>query len=162
MKIFVAGFVAAIAIVAIAFTAYQYGTSRAAKPAVPTPTAEQAAHTSVSPTAAVAPSTAEPTSEDITAAISEALIKKNNWDPKIQLEITVKTNDGKYASGGVTEKGAMGGGGMFFATKVQGVWKIVADGNGIAQCSELAPYPDFPTSLIPQCWDVATNKLVTR
>lgn len=162
MITFVAGFVAAIAIIAIAFTAYQYGTSRAAKPAVPTPTAEQAAHTSVSPTASVTPSTAEATPEDITAAISEALIKKNNWDPNIKLEITIKTNDGKYASGGVTEKGAMGGGGMFFAIKDQGVWKIVADGNGITQCSELAPYPDFPISLIPQCWDETTNKMVSR
>jgi hypothetical protein len=51
---------------------------------------------------------------------------------------------------------------MWFAAKVEGKWTLVYDGNGIILCSEVAPYPDFPKTMIPECWDGKTNKIVVR
>ncbi len=91
--------------------------------------------------------------------IKQALFKKNNWKESDGLTVTVTTNDGTYASGGVT---GQGGGGYFFAAKVNGVWEIVADGNGVITCSSLTNYPTYPKTLIPECFDEATGKTVIR
>lgn len=96
---------------------------------------------------------------DDNALIKEVLFKKNDWKESDEITVTVATNDGKYASGTVTSGG---GGGYFFAVKDNGVWKIVADGNGVIPCENLANYPDYPKTLIPECWDSAANKSVKR
>jgi len=75
------------------------------------------------------------------------------------LNITVSKIEGNYASGAASEQG---GGGMWFAAKVNGIWKLVWDGNGTIQCSSLTLYPKFPTDLIPQCWDDKTQNPVKR
>lgn len=75
------------------------------------------------------------------------------------MTVKVSTNDGKYASGTAT---ASGGGGYFFAAKVNGVWQVIADGNGVILCTSLTNYPDFPKTLIPECYDQATGKNVIR
>ncbi len=90
--------------------------------------------------------------------IRQALYKKNNWSEG-SVTVTVSTNDGKYASGTAT---ANGGGGYFYAAKVNGVWEIVADGNGSILCSSLTKYPDYPKTLIPECYDQGTGKVVKR
>jgi hypothetical protein len=51
---------------------------------------------------------------------------------------------------------------MWFAAKVNGIWKLVWDGNGQINCSDIAAYPAFPTDMIPECWDTTTNKVITR
>jgi hypothetical protein len=86
--------------------------------------------------------------------ITTALIAKNKWKDGY-VTVTLKTNDGRYASGSVP-------GGYVFAAKANGNWEIVADGNGSILCSQLAKFPDFPTSLIPACYDPATQKEITR
>ena len=91
--------------------------------------------------------------------IKQALFKKNNWKESDGITVTVSTNDGTYASGTAS---AQGGGGYFFAAKVNGVWEIVADGNGVILCSSLTNYPSFPKTLIPECYDQATGKTVQR
>jgi hypothetical protein len=95
-----------------------------------------------------------------TEMIKQALIRKNNWT-NMEIEITISRNDGKYASGGVREKNTQTGG-IFFAVKNEGVWQIVADGNGIITCAELAPYPDYPTIMIPECYDEKINQIIKR
>lgn len=95
-------------------------------------------------------------------AIAQALAQKNNWDTWENLVITISSNDGTYAKGGVTEKNAEAGGGFWFAKKVSGKWEIVADGNGIILCSSLTAYPDYPKSLIPSCYDKTKDTIVTR
>jgi hypothetical protein len=75
------------------------------------------------------------------------------------LNITVSKIEGDYAQGAASEQG---GGGMWFAAKVNGVWKLVWDGNGTIQCSNVAPYPNFPTSMIPQCWNDSDQSIVKR
>jgi hypothetical protein len=88
-----------------------------------------------------------------------ALFAKNNWVDDGSMTFTIKTNDGKYASGGISSQG---GGGYFFAEKVNGQWEIVADGNGIIECSSLVKYSDFPKTLIPECYDSVAQKIVKR
>ena len=97
------------------------------------------------------------------AKIKQALIVKNGWQQKAsQVVVAIKTNDGTYASGSVTEKAAEAGGGLFFASKDNGVWKIVADGNGVIECASLVPYPKYPTSLIGECFNSKTGTIVKR
>lgn len=72
---------------------------------------------------------------------------------------TVTQIQGIYAKG---TAGSSGGGAQWFAAKVGGVWKLVFIGNGTVQCSDLTNYPDFPKAWIPDCWDTATQKEVTR
>ncbi len=98
-------------------------------------------------------------SKDDDILINQALFKKNNWQDTNDITVTVSTNDGKYASGGVR---AQGGGGYFFAIKDNGEWIIVADGNGIIPCPALEKYPDYPKTLIPECWDEQNQKNVQR
>lgn len=100
--------------------------------------------------------------EDISASIKVALVAKYNWDPATVKFTLHKTVEDKYASGGVNFIGADAGGGYVFAAKVNDKWQIVADGNGIIECSSLKPYPDFPTSLIPECYNSTTGKTQKR
>ena len=53
------------------------------------------------------------------------------------------------------------GGGMFYAAKVGGEWKIAWDGNGTVTCDDIEPY-NFPVSMITECWDEASMSMVAR
>jgi len=75
------------------------------------------------------------------------------------LAYTVSQIQGKYARGIVS---ASAGGALWFAAKVNGTWKLVFIGNGTVQCSDLTDYPDFPNTMIPECWDAVNQKNVTR
>ena len=92
------------------------------------------------------------------AAVKAALVAEHGQDAGL-LNITVAKMEGEYASGGAA---ASGGGGMWFAAKVNGVWKLVWDGNGQINCSDITPYPEFPNDMIPECWDTTTLKIVNR
>lgn len=72
---------------------------------------------------------------------------------------TVTQIQGNYAKG---TAGGTGGGAQWFAAKVGGVWKLVFIGNGTVQCSDLTNYPNYPAAWIPECWDAAAQKTVTR
>ena len=94
----------------------------------------------------------------IIAGVAAALTAKHGSD-FTGLTYTVSKIEGNYASGTVN---GTGGGGMWFAAKESGSWVVVSDGNGVILCSDLAPYPNFPKSMIPECWDASSDKLVTR
>lgn len=112
----------------------------------------------ISPTTTPVPTT--PSQTDDLSLIKKALFQKNNWDDKDDITVKISTNDGTYASGTVTSQG---GGGYFYATKdLANGWVIVADGNGLIECSTLKNYPDFPNTLIPECYNSATEKSVKR
>lgn len=98
---------------------------------------------------------------DLAAIILSLLENKNSWK-KGEMKVTVAEVAGNYARGGVGGVEPGPGGGMWFAAKVNGNWKIVYDGNGIIFCEALADYPDFPTSMIPQCFDETTQAVVKR
>lgn len=106
--------------------------------------------------------TPSPTPIDETSAIVSAvragLVIEHGQDAA-SMNISVSKIEGGYAQGGAT---ASGGGGAWFAAKVNGNWVLVWDGNGQINCSNLTRYPNFPTDMIPECWNETTRKLVTR
>lgn len=160
MKNYVLGVITTCVLVGMTWGAYKYRSSTHSLPtqgvvtatAIPTEPVAHNERKEVTPTP----------EEDVAVRIKEALIKKNNWKNGNDLIVTVKTNDGTYASGGIKEQNAEAGGGYFFAVKDKGEWVIVADGNGTMSCASIAPYPNYPTTLIPECWDEQTNTLITR
>jgi hypothetical protein len=94
----------------------------------------------------------------IKSYVMDDLIVKHGNSAK-ELNITVNSVNGDYAKG---EASGTGGGGIWFAAKVDSVWKLVWDGNGSIQCSDIAPYPEFPISMIPECYNEVTQKVVVR
>jgi len=121
--------------------------------------------TEVTPTVTSIPENSELVESTPTPTIDEgelikaALFKKNNWSKTDDITVKVSTNDGKYASGTATSQG---GGGYFYAVKDNDIWIIVADGNGVIECSSLTDYPDYPKTLISECYDTAAKKSVKR
>ncbi len=106
-------------------------------------------------------SVSSPTTDETDAlktAIKEALVSKHGSSAE-SLTISVSKIQNGYASGGAS---GSGGGGMWFAAKEGGVWKLVWDGNGSILCSDLASYPNFPSSMIGECWNDQTQKMVNR
>lgn len=96
--------------------------------------------------------------EALAGTIKQELIAKHGESAN---SLTVKATEvqGDYAKG--TASGT-GGGGLWFAAKRNNNWKLIWDGNGIIQCSDLTDYPDFPNTIIPQCFDKQSDKLVKR
>ncbi|MFA6250788.1 MAG: hypothetical protein WC686_04825 [Candidatus Shapirobacteria bacterium] len=95
----------------------------------------------------------------IKTAIKKAIVAKHGSSAN-SLIITVSKIVDDFSSGGASVPGE--GGGMWFAAKADGQWQLVWDGNGIILCQDLASYPDFPSSLIPECYDSQTEKLKVR
>ncbi len=91
-------------------------------------------------------------------AIKQALVAKHGSTAN-NLTVTVSKIIGDYSSGGAS---ASDGGGMWFGAKVNNQWKLVWDGNGTIDCQDLVNYPNYPTSLIPECYNFKTDKSVKR
>jgi hypothetical protein len=97
--------------------------------------------------------------ENIADEIKTQLVAKHGPSAQ-ELEVTISKVVGDYAQGGASVIGE--GGGMWFAAKINGGWQLVWDGNGIITCDDVSGFPDFPTSMIPQCYDTATGNMKTR
>ena len=80
--------------------------------------------------------------------------------PAADVSLEINKNDGTHAQGVVKFNGEVGGG-WFLGYNNNGNWIIVADGNGTVPCAAIKPY-NFPTSMVPECWDKNTNSLITR
>lgn len=113
---------------------------------------------SSAPSASIISSPAVPTKSDL-ELIKDAFSAKYSR-PASECKPTISKQQGNYISGGITFEGEMGGG-WFLAYKEGGKWKIVADGNGTVMCADIEPY-NFPVSMVPECWDEATSKLIER
>lgn len=92
------------------------------------------------------------------STIKQALVSKHG-ESASKLNITVSKISGDYASGGASGEG---GGGIWFSAKTGGTWKLVWDGNGVITCIDIAPYPDFPITMIPECFDSTKQQMVMR
>lgn len=91
--------------------------------------------------------------------ITDRLIAKHGESVK-SLDINISELSGNYAKGSAFEEGF--GGGMWFAAKVGDDWQLVWDGNGIITCESFEAFPDFPSSLVPECYDEARGEMVER
>lgn len=99
--------------------------------------------------------------DQLIQSISQAISLKHNLSPE-SYSVTVSENTGKFAKGLINPAQPGPGGGLWFAARVGGNWKLVWDGNGIITCDDLAAYPEFPSSLIPQCFDSSSETMLSR
>ncbi len=90
-------------------------------------------------------------------AVKAGLVAKHGPDANA-LKITVSKIVGTTAQGGAS---AEGGGGMWLAAKANDKWTLVWDGNGTISCAAIDSY-NFPVSLVPECWNDTTGKIVKR
>lgn len=109
-------------------------------------------------TQAVTPTSGVDEAATLKTVIKQALVKEHGATAN-DLNVTVSKIEGNYAQGGAS---ASAGGAMWFAVKVNGDWTLVWDGNGTISCTLTDKYPDFSTSMIPECWNDKTMKSVTR
>ncbi len=143
----------------VSFGAYYFGTKNIPNQnkQTPPPTSQP----SSTPTQEVIISTPTPIVDEgsiLKQTIKNALVVEHGNQAN-SLNITVSKIEGGYASGGASEQG---GGAMWFAAKINGIWKLVWDGNGVILCSNLTAYPAFPSNLISECWNDKTQQSVKR
>ncbi len=130
------------------------GTSTAEPTPEPTPVATP--EVIPSPTPEETPAVEEESKSDL-EQIKEAFAEKYN-KPLADITATIDQNTGTYANGGVKFAGEIGGA-WWLAYNDGSGWIIVADGNGSVMCADIEGY-NFPTSMVPECWDEATNTLI--
>ncbi len=82
--------------------------------------------------------------------IKQALVLKDGIDLDL-VDVSVGSRVDNFVSGSISPKEAGIGGAYFFAAKSDGVWKILASGNGIIKCEDIKDYPNFPINMIPAC-----------
>ncbi len=99
---------------------------------------------------------AQKTEEEL---IVEAMASKFN-KPTADVDVEINESNGTHASGVVKFAGEVAGG-WWLAVKDSSSWIIVADGNGTVLCGDIEPY-DFPTDMVPECWDETTQTLIMR
>lgn len=73
--------------------------------------------------------------------------------------VTVSTNTGTHAKGGIKEINAVSGA-YFIAAKVGVGWELIYSGQSTPTCLEIAPY-DFPTDMVLECLD-SQGQVVSR
>lgn len=91
--------------------------------------------------------------------IKEAFAEKYNRSVE-EVDASIDNNTGTYANGLVRFAGEIGGGWWLAYNNGDG-WIIVADGNGSVLCDDIESY-DFPTDMVPECWNEATSTLIQR
>jgi hypothetical protein len=102
--------------------------------------------------------TPESENDMIIAAVRAGLVAEHGAGAA-GMTITISKIEGDYSQGMANDTG---GGGLWFAAKTENDWKLVWDGNGIINCTDINAYPGFPRDIIPQCFDKATGKMVDR
>lgn len=100
--------------------------------------------------------TIDPTN-DIIAAVKKGLIAVHGNDA-VSLKISIKTVEEDFAAGSASEQG---GGGLWYAARVNGEWILAWDGNGSIPCAQINKY-NFPSTMIPTCWENLTQSSVNR
>jgi hypothetical protein len=152
-KAYIFGVTAVLVLAACAVGVFVLGTQSkinvVAKPAV-----------DIIPTVTEIPETPTVDESDALKDIIKSALVAKHGNVAEELTVTVKNIvGGDYAQG---EASATGGGGLWFAAKVKGNWMLVWDGNGIIRCSDLTKYPEYPKTMIPQCYNDTTDKMVVR
>lgn len=156
MKYFVTAFVTAI-LVFLAATVYYKGLPNFTRPGGISVTSTEETPT---PTAAVSstPKGSESENSVLIKLIKDSLVQKHG-SSAANLNITVSKIEGEYASGGASGED---GGGMWFAARLNGKWTLVWDGNGQINCIDISPFSEFPSDMIPECWDSSTSAVIAR
>jgi hypothetical protein len=126
----------------------------------PTPTATVKLVT-LTPTPKPSPTPSAATSSTATASaeelINQAIMAKYNLSASdVSIKIEKQTDAAAYGTVSLS-----GGGGYFVAVKDGDSWKIIADGNGIIECSTLDAN-NVPASVVSECYDTPSGQDRTR
>lgn len=149
-------------VVAIAGGGFLWWSMKSEAPSVessPTPTPIASPGITPEETATPEVTPAEEETKSDLEQIKEAFAEKYNKSIG-DVTATIDQNTGTHANGGVKFAGEIGGA-WWLAYNDGSVWIIVADGNGSVLCDDIEGY-DFPTDMVPECWDEATNTLIQR
>lgn len=123
----------------------------------PSPSPTVISSPAASPRPSPAPTApAEETKSDL-EQIKEAFAERYSKQ-LADVTVTIDENTGTYANGGVKFAGEIGGA-WWLAYNDDSDWIIVADGNGSVMCADIEDY-NFPTSMVPECWDEDTDTLI--
>lgn len=145
---------------AVGWGMYWWGRASGRSADVPLPTStpaeEQPSAVTATPTATATPGASVVSDEEL---IRQAMAAKHGKSVA-DTTVTVSKKTPLHAQGGVRFADEVAGG-WFLATKRLGNWTIAADGNGTVNCSDIAAY-DFPTAMVPECWDEVSGRLITR
>jgi hypothetical protein len=104
--------------------------------------------------------TPEQAKANLGEAVSQLFIEKYGWDAG-SFTVAVNKIEGSYSSGSVKQNQEQSGG-MWFAAKDKGGVYLVYDGNGVIDCALLNDFPNFPNTMIPECYNVKAGKTVKR
>ena len=154
MKYFIAIFVTAV-LIFLGATVYYKGL-----PSFPSPSGISVSTKETPSTFPASPSPSSTPADESVALVADikaALIAEHSSAGTP--DVTVSKIEGDFAKGEVSFES---GGGIWFGAKVNGIWKLIWDGNGIITCADVAPYPALPKDLLPQCYDTATESLINR
>ncbi len=107
----------------------------------------------------------EPIIEEEEGTISDLeqikLLFSEKYDkPLEEVTVNISENTGTYATGGVKFEGEIGGA-MWLAYNDGEEWMIVHDGHGTIPCESVETY-NFPTNIVPECWDEGAGELIIR
>ena len=98
-----------------------------------------------------------PVAEVFDVIVAKAALQAKHPDWALaDMAVTVDESDESFATGTV---GDGPGGGMYFAANTDDGWVIAWDGNGSVDCADIEAY-DFPTEMLPECWDYETGTLM--
>ena len=92
----------------------------------------------------ISPTIMEEEVQDLKVIIKQLLINKYGQTSS-GLTITVSKELGDYARGGAS---GQGGGGMWLAKKINGLWQLIFDGNGVPDCGKLKTTYLFPKEIL--------------
>lgn len=99
-----------------------------------------------SPTPAVSLAPKQDDAATVTAALKQEFTVKYGASAA-GFAVSVSTIQGNYAKGMVSDAT---GGGLWFGAKVNGEWKLVADGNGLSPCADFDKYA-VPQAMYGNC-----------
>ena len=93
-------------------------------------------------------------------AIKQALLDELGWS-EAELQFDIAKMDDRFAEGGVSRGGELGGAMWLAAKDHSGGWVIVHHGQDLPPCGEVDAY-NIPPDWVPYCWDEASGTSIER
>lgn len=165
LKVVLITIIAIVFVASVGYGGYVLGTKKDSNTqATPTSTATTDIVTKTSSSATSTVSSV-PKSSPTASASDESLIKQAVYDKlgtsESDIKVEIEKIEGDYAKGYSHSAKEESGGGFFIAVKKSGTWKVIADGNGVIECSVTEEY-NVPSTIVGECYDSSTGESKTR
>ncbi|MBC8336877.1 MAG: hypothetical protein H8E29_16585 [Anaerolineales bacterium] len=93
-------------------------------------------------------------------AIKQALMAELGWSES-EIQLNIGRMDDRFAEGGVSKGGEMGGAMWLAAKEHDGRWVIIHHGHDIPTCDQVQNH-NIPLDWAPSCWDEASDSVIER